>query len=335
MVAVAAECAVVEAAVAAADEGKNMNSQMTQFYARAIYFLRFLVLVFTRCAFILIIGLATALTTKTAHAQKLYATPEAAADALVDAIKRNDEAAMKVVLGANWKTFIPPQDRDDVDEFLKAWDKLHRVRATDPGLAVIEVGDQNWQLPVPLEHRTDGWRFDVKAGADEMRTRRIGRNELAAMQAVQAYFDAQKDYAQRDRMNAGVLQYAQKFVSSPAKHDGLYWPVNEGEEESPLGPLFSSNKRGAPYYGYHFKILTAQGEHAPGGAYNYLIGGRMISGFALVAWPFRYGDSGIMSFIISHNGTIYQKDLGEKSDVIAQSMTLFNPDPSWQKISAP
>lgn len=285
------------------------------------------------CLFALATGIALAVVAHPACAQKSYATPEAAADIFVDAVKHHDEVAMKVILGANWKTFIPTQDFEDIDAFLRTWDKSHRIEATAPGLAVIEVGDRQWQLPIPLVHRADGWKFDVQAGADEMSTRRIGRNELAAMQAVLAYFDAQKDYARVDRTGAGVLQYAQKFASSPNKHDGLYWPANAHEEPSPLGPLFVSNKpAGDPYHGYRFKILKAQGKDARGGAYNYLIQGRMISGFALVAWPFHYGDSGIMSFMISHNGELYQTDLGEKSDAIAQRMTLFNPDASWQKV---
>ncbi len=170
-----------------------------------------------------------------------------------------------------------------------------------------------------------------------MKTRRIGRNELAVMQAALAYFDAQKDYASVDRIGDGVLQYAQKFWSSPGKHDGLYWPVNADEEESPLGPLFaeSDKKPGEGYQGYHFKILTAQGKDAPDGAYSYLIKDRMVSGFALIAWPMKYGDSGVMSFMVNHDGQLYEKDLGKQSDAIANKTTAFNPDASWRKVSPP
>lgn len=305
-----------------------MNPRITEIVARMFHRARC-------CLIVLATGIVVSVFANPAFAQHSYAAPEAAAEAFVDAVKRHDEVAMKTILGANWKTFIPTQDFEDVDAFVAEWDKSHRVEATAPGLVQISVGEQQWTLPIPLIHRPSGWQFDVQTGADEMRTRRIGRNELAAMQAALAYFDAQKEYARIDRTGAGVLQYAQKFTSSSGKHDGLYWPANADEAESPLGPLYASYKPGEPYHGYRFKILTAQGKDARGGAYSYLIKGRMVSGFALVAWPLHYGDSGIMSFMVSHDGQLYQKDLGEKTNTIAPSMTLFNPDPSWQKVTPP
>jgi hypothetical protein len=180
-----------------------------------------------------------------------------------------------------------------------------------------------------------GWRFDPRAGVETMRSRRIGRNELAAMQAALAYFDAQKEYAQKDRDNNRVLEYAQKFASSPGKHDGLYWPDAQGQDPSPLGPLYAGDKAGEGYHGYHFKILKAQGPDAPGGAYDYVIGGRMRSGFALIAWPRRYGETGVMSFMVSHDGKVYQKDLGPGTDAAAHASTRFDPDPSWHPVTVP
>ncbi|HSB96935.1 MAG TPA: DUF2950 family protein, partial [Spongiibacteraceae bacterium] len=186
-----------------------------------------------------IFGFALVAVAGPASAQHAYPTPEAAAAAMIDAVKREDSAALNNVLGANWRKFIPTQDPEDIDAFLAEWDKSNRIEMFAPGMAHIAVGDGKWELPIPIVHIANGWRFDVRAGADEMETRRIGRNELAAMQAALAYFDAQKDYARVDRMNDGVLQYAQSFWSSSGKHDGLYWPTTDAEEDSPLGPLFA------------------------------------------------------------------------------------------------
>jgi hypothetical protein len=271
-----------------------------------------------------------------ALAQQTYPDAAAAAEALVSTLRAGDPAALGTVLGADWKTFIPTDDadREDAERFLTEWDKSHKLDSSDPERVLISVGGEGWTLPIPIVKTTGGWQFDVQAGADDMKTRRIGRNELAAMQAAQAYFDAQKEYAQADRMGDGVLQYAQQFASSPGKHDGLYWPTGDDEPESPLGSLFVTVKPGEGYQGYRFKILKAQGRDAPGGAYDYVIKGRMVSGFALVARPLRYGDTGVMSFMISHDGKLYEKDLGEKSAEVVEHMTTFNPDSSWKPVSA-
>lgn len=267
-------------------------------------------------------------------AQHVYPDAAAAAEALVTTLRGDDPKALGAVLGANWKTFIPTDDadREDALHFLAEWDKSHHLDSSDPERVLIAVGEQGWTLPIPIVKVASGWQFDVEAGADEMRTRRIGRNELAAMQAAQAYFDAQKEYAEADRTGAGVLQYAQQFASTPGKHDGLSWPSEPGEPESPLGPLFVSGKPGEGYQGYRFKILKAQGKDAPGGEYDYRIKGRMVSGFALVARPLRYGDTGVMSFMISHDGKLYEKDLGEKSADIVEKMVSFNPDSTWKVV---
>jgi hypothetical protein len=269
-----------------------------------------------------------------AFAQKAFPTPDAAADALVSAVATSDPDALRSVLGADWTRFIPKADvdQDDVYAFLGAWARGHKI-VRDGDRAHLAVGTTDWTLPIPIVKQGDAWRFDTRAGADEIKTRRIGANELAAVQAALAYYDAQKEYALRDRNGDGVLEYAQRVVSTPGKMDGLYWAVLEGEDDSPLGPLFADDAPGSSYNGYRFKILKAQGPSAPGGAYDYRIKGRMTAGFALVAWPVRYGDTGITSFIVSHGGKVYEKDLGPNTDAIARAMSRFDPDASWKAIA--
>ena len=206
---------------------------------------------------------------------------------------------------------------------------------------VLLIGDQAWPMPIPLVKDKGAWRFATEEGADELVNRRIGGNERNAIDVLRAYLDAQRQYASRDRDGDGVLQYAQKLGSTPGKHDGLYWPADaaKGEEPSPFGPLVAESapylkghKEGDAYRGYHFKILTRQGKSAPGGAYSYVINGRMIAGFAMVAYPARYGDSGVMTFIVSNNGKIYEKDLGRNSTAIGIAMTTFDPGPGWKEV---
>ena len=282
-------------------------------------------------------AIVMALAAGTSFAQKAFPTPDAAAQAFVDALSRSDIEGLRTVLGPDWRRFVPEGtvDQEDVYEFLGAWAKQHKVVLEQPDKAVLAAGTGDWTLPVPIVKSAAGWRFDPKAGVDAMRSRRIGRNELNAMQAALAYFDAQKEYAQKDRDGNGVLEYAQKFVSAPGKHDGLYWPDATGQDESPLGPLYAGQRAGEGYHGYHFKIIKAQGKDAPGGAYDYVIGNRMRGGFALVAWPIQYGETGVMSFMVSHDGTLYEKDLGPGTDASVRALTRFNPDPTWRKVVVP
>lgn len=272
-----------------------------------------------------------------AHAQAVYDTPDAAAAAFTDALATNNPDAMKHVLGSNFKQFIPTQNigQDDIDDYLGAWSKGRRIvpdatPVAGKASAHLEVGDSGWTLPVPLVQSGSGWRFDPRDGASEILTRRIGRNERAAMLTSLAYVDAQNDYRKLTQ------HYALRFVSTPGKRDGLYWPVEPGEAESPLGPLAASmphNAKVSPkegYHGYHFRILTAQGAHANGGARNYLDNGDLANGFALVAWPAEYGKTGVMSFIVDQDGQIYQKNLGPNSARTAAALKSFDPDSSWQ-----
>jgi len=281
--------------------------------------------------------LVGALASPLARAQQAYGSAEAAAEAFTDALRKVDRAALAKVLGAQYQQYVKTQgvERVDVEAYLAAWDKQHKL-SVDGDKAVLTVGEQGWTLPLPIVKRKAGWQFDVVAGADEMRTRRIGRNELATIEAILAYYDAQREYSAVDRNGDGIHEYARKLVSTKGKKDGLYWESPLGMDESPLGPLLAQQKpQGQGYYGYRYKILTKQGNDAPGGAYDYIIGKRMRSGFAAIAWPVRYGDTGVMSFMISHAGIVYQKDLGPDSDAIARAMTTFNPDPSWTKAPLP
>jgi hypothetical protein len=269
-----------------------------------------------------------------AMAQKAYPNPDAAADAFVDSVARHDTDALKVVIGANYRKYLPHANAADVTNFLEAWAKAHRIVPAGDAKAYLEVGKSGWTLPIPLVKTAAGWSFDTRATPDELRARRIGKNELAAIQAVLAYTDAQDEYYAFDRDRNGSKEFAQKFRSSPGKRDGLYWTTVPGQPESPLGSLLAEIKPGEGYHGYHYKILTAQGKDAPGGAKSYVVNGRMTGGYALVAWPIKWGDTGVMSFQVDKSGTIYQKDLGPSSAALARAMTEFNPGAGWAKTAS-
>ena len=272
-----------------------------------------------------------------AAGQQAFPTPEAAADALVDGMSRHDWDAVKVVVGPDWGKYIPKGSvaEDDITNFLEAWAKAHKIVPVGADKAFLGAGTRGWTLPIPIVKTASGWRFDVKGAPDEMRTRRIGRNELAAIQVALAYTDAQEEYFTRDRNGDGVKEFAQKGLSTPGKHDGLYWASLPGEDESPLGPEFADAKVGQPYHGYAYRILTSQGKDAPGGAKGYVKNGRMTEGYALVAWPAKYDDTGVMTFIVSRDGTVYQKDLGPDTGTAVRAITSYNPDASWTKVVPP
>jgi hypothetical protein len=280
-------------------------------------------------------------------AQQTFATPEAAVDALASALKANDEAELLALFGDQHKSLVISGDRaQDAAVRAKAAEDLGAFRALNERGAdrrVLLMGAQAWPLPIPLVRQAGAWRFATEEGADEMVNRRIGANEHSAIHVLQAYIKAQRDYASTDHDGDGVLQYAQKLASTAGKQDSLYWPTDaaKGEAESPFGPLIAESSRstpgrkaGDPFQGYHFRILTRQGKSAPGGAYSYIINGRMIAGFAMLAYPAAYGDSGVMSFMVSHNGKIYEKNLGKNGTAIGAKVSSFDPDASW-KASAP
>ena len=270
------------------------------------------------------------------YAQKAFPTPEAAADALIDGIARHDPDAVTTVLGADHKRLIPMDDAtaEDRTNFLAAWARNHKV-VTTGDKAVVEVGTHGWTMPIPLVKTGAGWSFDTKAAAEEMRIRRIGRNELATIQVVLAYVDAQREYAARDWDGDGARSYAMKALSSPGKRDGLYWASLPDEPESPLGPAFADARPGQPYHGYAFRILTAQGPSAQGGAKSFVKNGRMSEGFALIAWPAKYDYTGVMTFIVNQDGVVYEKDLGPNTATAAAAIKSFNPDASWQRATLP
>jgi hypothetical protein len=269
-----------------------------------------------------------------ALAQKSFSTPEAAVGALVDGLARHDDNEVRVVLGPDYRRLMPLDgvSAEDRTNFLAAWARGHRIeRAGTSARLVLADG---WALPIPLVQSGDGWAFDAKAGEEEMRTRRIGRNELAAINSMYAYLDAQREYATQDRNGDGVLEYARRLLSSPGKRDGLYWPTADGEPPSPAGPLLDTRDLKDGYHGYRFRILDAQGPAANGGARSYLSRGKLANGFALVAWPARYGETGVMSFLINHDGVVYQKNLGPATASIASAMTRFDPDATWAALPA-
>lgn len=274
---------------------------------------------------------AAALLPSVASAQKAFPTAEAAGNALIEAIATNDDVAKREILGADYRRFIPPEtiDANDRFAFLYASSKARKIVADGPEMSHLSVGTDGWTLPIPIMKTAKGWSFDVPAGVEEMRIRRIGRNELAAMQALLAYYDAQKDYALVDRDGNGVLEYAQRFVSSPGKRDGLFWP---NDPASPLGPYYGNETKDGVFHGYRFRILKAQGPDARGGARDFVVKGRMTQGFAAVAWPAKWDETGVMTFIVSHDGNVYQKNLGQGTDAAARAMTRFNPDKSWLRV---
>jgi hypothetical protein len=277
--------------------------------------------------------------------QQTFVSPDEAVKAFVAAVKAHDDKSMLAVLGAGAKKVIysgdAVADRAGRERFAAAYDEANKLDLQGDAKAILSVGKDAWPFPIPLVKAGDAWRFDAKQGAEEILNRRIGRNELSTVQSLGAYVDAQREYYLANPSKDKLLQYAQKVVSSKGKRDGLYYPTSEGEPPSPLGQLYASataagykgdaQGKPIPYHGYYFRILKAQGPDAKGGAYDYVARGKMIGGFAMVAYPASYGSSGIMTFIVNHDGTVYEKDLGPKTAEIALKMAKFNPDKSWKK----
>lgn len=277
--------------------------------------------------------------------QAWYTSPELAAKALYDAVKSQDVMSIYRVLGPGSDKLIYTGDdvanRQMRDRFVAAYDTKFKFEPEGDAKATLILGEQESPFPFPLIKNSKGWMFDAKAGAEEIINRRIGENELFAIKSCLAFGDAQQEYAEVDRDGDGLIEYAQKFRSSEGKRDGLFWPTTEGEPLSPLGPLAAQVKsegysakdaRPVPLHGYYYRILTSQGKDAPGGAYDYTVRGNMIGGYALVAYPARWGASGVMTFICNHDGVAYEKSLGEKTAEVASKMTQYNPDSSWQKV---
>ena len=279
-----------------------------------------------------------------AGAQQAFKTPDEAAAALASAAKASDMKALTTVLGPDGEDIISSGDEvadaATRQKFVAAYDVKHQIKMDGDNKATMIVGNDDFPVPIPIVRKDGQWKFDTAAGREEILFRRIGKNELDAIQSALAYVDAQNDYADKDRTGAGVKTYAQRIVSQQGKKDGLYWPTAQGEEPSPLGELVAQAtaqgyKAGAgrtPFHGYYFKVLTKQGPAAPGGALDYVVKGNMIGGFGLVAYPAEYRNSGVKTFIVSHSGKVYEKDLGPNTAKIAEQMTAYNPDKTWEEV---
>lgn len=280
-----------------------------------------------------------------ALAQKSFSSAEEAVKAAVAAAKNDDEKELLAIFGPQAKEVLfsgdPVADKQRRAEFLAAYAERNRL-VTEGENTILIVGKQDWPLPIPIVKRGDSWVFDTAKGKEEILNRRIGQNELFTIQAILAVVDAEREYAIKDRDRDDLLEYAQKFVSDPGKRNGLYWDAKQGEPQSPLGPIMtrirSQGYQGkpsatfVPYHGYYYRILTAQGKDAPGGAYSYIVKGKMIGGFAVLAYPAEYGNSGVMTFIVNHDGKVFQKDLGINTATIAAAMKEYNPDKTWAEV---
>ncbi|HME68448.1 MAG TPA: DUF2950 domain-containing protein [Myxococcota bacterium] len=279
-------------------------------------------------------------------AQEHFSSPDEAARALVAAAKEGDTKALLAVLGPDAKRMVdsgdPVADHEARERFVKSYEEKNSIVTLSDTEAMLQTGKDDWPMPIPIVKDDAGWRFDSGAGEHEVLDRRIGRNELATIQACLAYVDAQREYYARDPEKSDLLYYAQRFASTKGHRDGLYFETREDEPESPLGSLFAqaraegygkgSNTKGYPFHGYYFRILKAQGPHAKGGAYDYLAHGKMMGGFALVAFPATWGSSGVMTFLVNHDGVVLEKNLGPKTAAIAQAMTKFDPDDTWKPV---
>ena len=283
-----------------------------------------------------------------AAASKIYPDPTAAIDALVAAARSGDPRAVVAVLGDRSKGFVvssdPVSDRAALTRFVELYDRSHALSSPDENRRTLVIGDDSWPLPIPVVKGKTGWSFDAAAGEKEILSRRVGQNELDVIQVCIGYVEAQRDYLARNPERTTVPHYADRLLSSPGKHDGLYWPSTPGETESPMGPAVSGAvgegytlKRGAhaPYHGYHFRLLTAQGPNAEGGALDYRENGKLTRGFALFAWPAAYGKSGVMSFLVNQAGVVLEKDLGPNTAKIASGVKRYDPDSSWKPVQSP
>ena len=278
---------------------------------------------------------------------KTFASPEEAAQAIFEAAKQEDAKGLSALFGPEGKDLISTGDKvaDKAERarFVKEYEGKHQLLQETENRAILVVGKEERPFPIPIVKAGETWHFDVKAGKEELINRRIGRNELNAIQFCLAFADAQREYAFRSQEKLGLMQYAQKFWSSKGKKDGLYWETKEGEEPSPLGSLAAKAMREgypkknpgdkpAPYLGYYYKILRKQGPNASGGAYDYVVRGKMIGGFALVAHPAVYGVTGVMTFLVNHDGVVFEKDLGKDTEKIVSAVNQFDPDESWKKV---
>jgi hypothetical protein len=300
-----------------------------------------------RLTTLVLIASLAALTACTQKPQN-FDTPEAAVQALVEAAKADDDRALLGVLGKAGKPIIdsgdPVADKNGRASFVAAYTAANSLDTTTADAVTLEVGPDKWPFPVPIVKRDGAWHFDSEAGAEEIINRRVGENELDTIQSCLAYVDAQREYYMRNPENDPFLHYAGRLISNEGKKDGLYWPATGSEEQSPLGEEFAvaraegylkeGTMKGEPFHGYIYRLLTRQGPNAQGGAYEYLVDGKLLGGFAAVAFPAEYGNSGVMTFIVNHDGVVFSKDLGADTAKLAMAMEEFNPGPDWKREAA-
>jgi len=280
-------------------------------------------------------------------AEKTFSNPAQAMEALVKAVKDGDLPTMLAIFGPSGKSIVVSgddvKDKNDRERFTRlAAEKVELAQdKKNPNRVTVTLGNDDWPFPVPLVKTGEKWHFSTKEGLREILMRRIGKNELDAIQVCHGYVEAQQEYASKPHDETGLHLYAQKIISTPGKQDGLTWYDAGGKPAGPIGEAAAKaldegyRKKGDPYHGYYFKILTSQGPAAPKGTLNYVIQGKMIGGFALVAWPAQYRSTGVKTFIVSHNGIVYEKDLGSETAKVAGAMKAYNPDKTWKEVSEP
>ncbi len=322
-------------------ERKAMLIKISNQEKRSIYYFSFTIM----AAVMILVGFYQKVSATDIN-PKSFKSPDEAVKALVDAAKGDDTKELLAIFGPAGKEIIfsgdEVADKTGRDRFVKSYGEMNRLVKENDKKIILHVGNQDWPFPIPIVKAGEGWGFDTKEGKEEILNRRIGRNELNAIQVCLAYVDAQREYALKKRERGGLPEYAQRFVSEKGKKNGLYWEANEGEEKSPLGPLMAkavkegyvgkkSGDKRAPYHGYYYRILKSQGGNAPGGEYDYVVKSKMIGGFALVAYPAEYANSGIMTLMVNHEGVVYQKDLGKDTQKIVMAMKQFDPDRTWKK----
>jgi hypothetical protein len=298
----------------------------------------------TRAARGFAVALLAVVQVNAAETGRTFASPEAAVAALASAVKTTNRVELRAIFGPAVEDIVNPdavQAANEFAAFAAALGETNRLERESETRRVLEVGTERWPFSVPLVKKDGQWFFDTPAGVEELVNRRIGRNELETLQAARAYVEAQREYASRDRDGDEVLEYAQKIMSTPGAKNGLFWSPDLDGEISPLGPFAADaaaegyrrkenpDAGPQPFHGYLFKILVRQGKHAPGGTYDYVINGNMIGGFALVAWPAEYGETGVMTFIVNQQGRVYQKDLGPNTAKMSETMKAYDPDKSW------
>jgi hypothetical protein len=276
--------------------------------------------------------------------QTRFHSPEAAVQALVASVRADDLKTILAILGPGSNELISSgdsvADNASRDKFVASYEQKHSLEFTPTGTMILHIGDDDWSMPIPIVKKANNWVFDIGKGKKEILHRRIGRNELNVIDVINEYVVAQHEYASKDCRGGGKVEFSQRFISTPGRHDGLYWEASEDEQQSPLGPLIAlAAKEGyvaagnlSPFHGYYFKILKGQGKYAKGGAYNYVVKDKMILGFALVAYPAEYGNSGVMTFVVNQDGIIFEKDLGKKTRRLAEAITKYNPDKSWKEV---